>query len=81
MKLKIIVLKIAVFFLVLSLYLLVPTIFAMIIIYVVPETAIAWIATAFFCLGLYYYWKIKIAELAGILSRKIEEKEAEKAEL
>ena len=84
MRLKIITNKITIFVLVFCMYLLLTLLvwglFALALIYLVPETVTAWIITFVFCLGLYCYLKLKIAELTSILSRKIKDKETEKAE-
>ena len=79
MRLKIISLKTLVFILILCLYMITPILFAMTITYLVPETAISWGITAFFCLVLHYYLKIKISELKSFLYRKIKD-EKEKAD-
>ena len=80
MRLKIVCLKTVVFILVLCLYMITPVLFAMAVTYLVPETVTSWVITAFFCLVLHHYLKIKIAELKGFLYRKIKDKETEKAD-
>ena len=76
--------RITIFILVFCLHMLLPLFvwggFALALTYIVPETVTAWIVTFVFCLGLYYYLKIKIDELISFLSRRIKDKETKKAD-